>query len=46
MHQLSSNKTTTISTAQIRAWAKDHGHEISELGRIPDTVLAAYERAH
>lgn len=33
-------------TARIRAWAKGHGYEISELGRIPDTVLAAYENAH
>jgi Lsr2 len=33
-------------TAGIRAWAKDQGYEISELGRIPDTVLVAYENAH
>lgn len=32
--------------ADIRAWARTRGHEISDRGRIPDSVIAAYEAAH
>lgn len=30
----------------IRAWAKDNGHKVSERGRIPASVVEAYEAAH
>jgi len=30
-------------TAAIRAWANANGHEVSARGRIPSTVLEAYE---
>jgi hypothetical protein len=30
-------------TAAIRAWANTNGHEVSARGRIPSTVLEAYE---
>jgi hypothetical protein len=30
----------------IRAWAKEHGHAVSERGRIPASVLEAYEAAN
>lgn len=30
-------------TAAIREWARANGHEISERGRIPNSVLQAYE---
>lgn len=30
----------------IRAWAKDNGHQVSERGRVPASVVAAYEAAH
>ncbi|MEV5705063.1 histone-like nucleoid-structuring protein Lsr2 [Actinoallomurus sp. NPDC052274] len=33
-------------SADIRAWAKAHGIEVSERGRIPATVVEEYERAH
>jgi hypothetical protein len=33
-------------TAAIRAWAREHGHALSERGRIPATVLQAYEAAN
>jgi hypothetical protein len=33
-------------SADIRAWAKAHGIEVSERGRIPATVVEQYERAH
>ena len=32
--------------AAIRAWAKDNNHKVSERGRIPAAVIAAYEAAH
>ncbi len=33
-------------TAEIRAWAKEQGHQISERGRIPASVVTEYERSH
>ncbi|NYE19634.1 histone-like nucleoid-structuring protein Lsr2 [Microbacterium immunditiarum] len=30
----------------IRAWAKENGYDISERGRVPASVLEAYEAAH
>ncbi|WP_243073779.1 Lsr2 family protein [Microbacterium sp. SS28] len=30
----------------VRAWAKDNGYTLSERGRIPASVLEAYEAAH
>ncbi|HEX2322035.1 MAG TPA: Lsr2 family protein [Streptosporangiaceae bacterium] len=32
--------------ADIREWARARGHAISDRGRIPDSVIAAYEAAH
>jgi hypothetical protein len=32
--------------ADIREWARDRGHQVSDRGRIPDSVIAAYEAAH
>ena len=33
-------------TADIREWAKNNGHSVSERGRIPAQVVAAYEAAN
>jgi hypothetical protein len=33
-------------TAEIRAWARENGHTVSERGRIPTSVLKAYRAAH
>jgi hypothetical protein len=30
----------------IRAWAKDNGYQVSERGRVPASVIDAYEAAH
>ncbi len=30
----------------IRTWAKENGHRVSERGRIPASVIDAYEAAH
>lgn len=39
-------RTGREETAAIRAWARDNGHEISGRGRIPKTVVDAYQAAH
>jgi hypothetical protein len=33
-------------TAQIREWARANGQKVNERGRIPATVVEAYEKAH
>jgi len=30
----------------VRAWARDHGHDVPARGRIPATILEAYSAAH
>jgi len=30
----------------VRAWARENGHEVSDRGRVPGAVLAAYDTAH
>jgi hypothetical protein len=32
--------------AAIRSWAKDNGHKVSDKGRVPGTVVAAFDAAH
>lgn len=31
---------------QIRQWAVDAGHDLSARGRLPNSIIAAYEAAH
>jgi hypothetical protein len=38
--------STRQDTAAVRVWAKANGHEVSERGRIPSAVIAAYEAAN
>jgi hypothetical protein len=33
-------------TGDIRAWARENGHEVSGRGRIPSSVVEAYDAAH
>lgn len=33
-------------TTVIRAWARSNGYEVSDRGRLPATVVAAFEAAH
>ena len=35
----------TPTAAELRAWARDNGYEISDKGLIPGGIRAAYERA-
>ncbi|MCU1535719.1 MAG: Lsr2-like protein [Humibacillus sp.] len=30
----------------VRAWAHSNGHQVSDRGRVPQTVLDAYDAAH
>jgi hypothetical protein len=32
--------------AAVRAWANDNGHSVSDRGRVPASVLDAYDAAH
>lgn len=32
--------------SDIRSWAKTNGYQVSERGRVPASVLEAYEAAH
>ena len=36
---------TGTDLATIRAWGKDHGHRVSDRGRIPASLRIAYENA-
>jgi hypothetical protein len=36
--------TDRQSTTAIREWARQHGYTVADRGRIPSTVLAAYEK--
>lgn len=31
---------------KIREWAKANGHEVSDRGRVPSSVMEAYDAAH
>jgi hypothetical protein len=33
-------------TAAIREWARGHGHQVSDRGRIPKSVIEAYQAAN
>jgi hypothetical protein len=33
-------------TGEIRTWARENGHEVSKRGRIPTSVIEAYDAAH
>lgn len=35
-----------VDTKAVREWANAHGHKVSERGRIPASVVEAYEAAH
>ena len=33
-------------TAEMREWARANGHQVNDRGRIPSSVVQAYEAAH
>jgi len=40
------NAPASGSSADIRAWARQHGHPVGDTGRISGQVIAAYQQAH
>jgi hypothetical protein len=36
-------RSSREETAAIRQWAREHGHQISDRGRIPKNVVEAYK---
>lgn len=42
----SANGRSTVGQAQIRSWARENGHTVSDRGRLPAAVLAAYRDAN
>src|SRR4051812_5214177 len=40
------NRSPRDQNQAIRAWAKANGHELSDRGRIPATVVEAFNQAH
>lgn len=34
------------SASEIRAWARENGYDVSERGRVPADIKAAYDAAH
>lgn len=39
-------RSTDIDLAAVREWARANGHTVSDRGRIPGTVLEAYQAAN
>lgn len=42
----SSGRVDREQTQAVREWARKNGHQVSDRGRIPATVLEAYNSAH
>jgi hypothetical protein len=40
-----SDRSKRKDTAAIREWARQHGHKVSDRGRIPKSVVEAYQAA-
>jgi hypothetical protein len=34
------------NTAMMRQWLQDHGHSVSDKGRVPEDLQAVYHKAH
>jgi hypothetical protein len=42
----SSGRQSREHTQAVREWARQHGHNISERGRIPASIQQAFDQAH
>jgi hypothetical protein len=40
------SRTNREETHAIREWARQNGHQVSDRGRIPKSVIDAYQAAH
>jgi hypothetical protein len=38
-------RRNAVDTAVVRQWAREHGHEVSDRGRIPNAVIEAYQES-
>lgn len=38
------SRVTSSDAAKIRAWAREHGYEVSDRGRVPQEIRDAYEQ--
>ena len=41
-----SGRAARTDLQDVRAWAHSNGHSVSDRGRVPQTVLDAYDAAH
>ena len=41
-----STRSSREETAAIRGWARENGHQVSDRGRIPKSVIEAYQAAN
>jgi hypothetical protein len=39
-------RSTREDASAIREWAREHGHQVSDRGRIPKSVIEAYQAAN
>lgn len=42
----SRQKAATNDPSAVREWARTHGHQVSDRGRVPAAVMAAYQAAN
>lgn len=42
----SAKDLATVSNAELRSWARGNGHLVSDRGRVPAAVVAAYRAAN
>lgn len=35
-----------LDLAAVRAWAREHGHQVSDRGRVPTAIVDEYRSAH
>ncbi|HEY7043239.1 MAG TPA: Lsr2 family protein [Nocardioidaceae bacterium] len=42
----SGGRRSSTNAASIREWARSHGYEVSDRGRVPADIKAAYDAAH
>lgn len=41
-----SKRQAEVSNAELRSWARENSYTVSDRGRVPATVTAAYHAAH
>ncbi|WP_228978582.1 histone-like nucleoid-structuring protein Lsr2 [Streptomyces sp. DH12] len=46
MAETAPRQPAAIDTAAVRRWARDHGHNLPERGRIPGPIIEAWKQAH